>query len=441
MRRAVLCWLAALAAGLGSAEASPRRLTLDQLIGAAQKNPLARMAQARTAAASARADEAEGLKWASAEATGFLAPSPRIECDDPECTTTSPNDLNFNIAGVFGGFRINLVQPIFTSGKLSSAQSAAHKAARSAQQLEAVTMGELASMSARAYYALKLAREVIAMLSEGSEQIAKGKETLETKLLEGASDVKLQDRFRLETLQAEVSAQLSEAREAERVALASIRALVGDPQADIDEAILESVDYELPASSTGTPDGPLVAAARLGAESLEDMVDFERASYFPDVVMIGGINYAAAQGVDNPPSAFARDPFNTSSAYISLGLRWKLDPLAQPARVARRKAEGRRARARLEAASAAAGLEWQRALTRASEAEKRLEIARKGARSGRAWVASVLQADAVGAASAKDLADAYISYFTQRGRMLRSTHDWNLATVELRRLLGEFAGR
>jgi outer membrane protein TolC len=74
---------------------------------------------------------------------------------------------------------------------------------------------------------------------------------------------------------------------------------------------------------------------------------------------------------------------------------------------------------------------------RAVEARERLDAARDGEKSARSWVASAVQADAVGAASSKDLGDAYIAYFTLRGRVVESIYAWNVAVLTLRRAIGE----
>jgi len=49
----------------------------------------------------------------------------------------------------------------------------------------------------------------------------------------------------------------------------------------------------------------------------------------------------------------------------------------------------------------------------------------------------VLQADAVGTASARDLADAYLAYFTLHSRVLQSAYEWNIALAVLDRATGK----
>ncbi len=441
-RIAAILALTALCSG-SAAAGEPTRLTFSQVVDRARANPLARAAHEQTRAAGAQADEAHAARWGKLQVTSFLAPSPRITCDDPTCTSTSPKDVTVNVAGVFGGVRAELTQPLYTFGKLSSISDAAHQAARAAALSEDVVAGNLVELSAKAYYGLKLARELVWMLEDGLDEIDKGQKQLDKSLAEGSSEVTIQDKLRLETLRAEVEARLTEAREAEATALAGLRALVGDDTIDIDEDPLEAVTFELAANpddyvaraASGRSD---LRAARHGARAAAAMADFQRAQWWPDLVVVAGVNFARAQGVDNAPSAFYNDPFNTLGAQLGLALRWTLDPASQRARVHKADADSRRASALVEAANLGATLEVRRAHAKALQAKKRLAATEKGEKAAKGWVASVLQADAIGVISAKDMADALVAYFTLKGRVLQTTFDWNLATISLRRAVGEF---
>jgi outer membrane protein TolC len=118
-------------------------------------------------------------------------------------------------------------------------------------------------------------------------------------------------------------------------------------------------------------------------------------------------------------------------------MRWQVDPGGQLARVERADAELGRGRALYDAASRAGNAAVLQAHTRAVEARTRLDAAREGEKNARGWVASVLQADAIGTIDAKDLADAYLAYFTLHGRLLQSAYDWNIAVMTLKRSVGE----
>ncbi|HUH02536.1 MAG TPA: TolC family protein, partial [Kofleriaceae bacterium] len=162
-----------------SPAAAQRKLTLSEVVARAKANPLARAAEHATEAAQARVREARGARFPSLQVTSFLAPSPEIDCVDAACTQTSPEDVTVNVAGVFGGVRAEVTQPLYTFGKLGAITAAARNAARATRFLEDAVAGDLALNASRAYYGLKLARELVWMLEDGLEQIEKGEKTVE----------------------------------------------------------------------------------------------------------------------------------------------------------------------------------------------------------------------------------------------------------------------
>jgi outer membrane protein TolC len=437
-------WLAPLVAGAlalaSPAAAAPKHLSLTEAMAKARKNPLALAAIQRTRAAAAQADEARGSRWPRLVVTSFVAPSPDVHCEDAACTRTDPKDATLAAHGVFGGVRVELFQPLYTFGKLDSAIDAAVSATRVNEALADGVARDLGLDAARAYLGVELSRDLFGMLEEGGRRIASAREKLTERLAQGDPEVTVQDRLRLETFAAEVRSRLSEAREGEATALSALRALVGERDADTDGPF-EALSFEpsevksyLDRAEAGRPE---LRAARAGVSALEGLKRLEDARWLPDLLLMGGFNWARAQGVDEPPSAFANDPFNTTTAQAALVLRWTLDPVAQAARVARADAEVERGRQILNAAGRATMFAVEQAHTRAVEAHARLEAAREGERSARGWVLSVVQADAIGTTQAKDLADAYLAYFTLHGRVAQSIYDWNLAVVALRAAIGE----
>ena len=439
-RTGKLCLLFFLALAGWPAYAEGAQLSLDEAVARASRNPLARAALEQWHAAEARVTEAQAARFPRAEITAFIAPSPKVNCLNADCTRTDPSDANLAFSGVFGGVRVGVYQPLYTFGKIDAAVEAARSAGDAQRALAAGTTGDVTLDTARAYLAVDSAREVKAMLEEGSEQLSKGKQGIVARLEQGDAEVTLLDRLRLETLEAEVRVRSSEAREAEANALALFRALVGEMEADTLHRSPEPLTFELGEAESYTQRGrasrPEAKAAREAVQALQAVNRLERARWFPDLFALAGFDFARATGVDDPPSAFAKDPFNTGTAQLALVMRWNVDP-AQGARVSRANADLARGQALASAADRAGDAAVLTAYTRAVEARARLLAARDGEKSARGWVASALQADAVGTASAKDLGDAYIAYFTLRGRVLESIYAWNVAVLTLRRAIGE----
>lgn len=438
----LLTALLLLLAGPARGRGSKRGISLDDAVAMARRNPRVAIAQVQVQEAQSRVQEARGAWYPKIRVLSFVAPSPEIRCLDALCTQTIPKEASVNFSGVFGGFELRLVQPLFTSGKLSNARDAArHGVAMAQAQSEMVADGQT-SQVARAFYGVKLSRELISMLGVARADIVDAESQVADKLDRGSPDVELQDQFRLATLRSEVDARLAEAEEGRQTALAGLRALVGDQNVLVESAPMELLDAELAtsilpytrAASSSRPELELARQTKMAAASL---LNLEQSNYWPDLLVAGEIKVARAQGVDDVPSAFADDPFNRSTAGLAVILRWEIDPVVQRARAAKMRSRATQANLLARVASDAVRFDVERAFVRAMQAKARWTANRDGASSTRAWIASVMQAQALGLAEAKDLADAYLAHFTVQSRLLKSVFDWNLAVIELRRASGQ----
>lgn len=425
----------------GEPKVTPRRrLSLDELTRRARSGPRADAARFVTRQAEAQVAEAGGARFPRFELRALAAPSPDIDCLDPNCTMTSTNDASLDLAGVYGSVELTLAQPLYTFGKLSAARDGAESAAAAARRQESSVAGDLEVDAARAYYGLKLAREMRFELEGGVADIENARKQLADQIASGGDGATIQDRLRLDTVLAEARARLAEAREGEETALAAVRILARDRTADIDDAPLAPVEVELADAAQYTSQAetsrPELAALRHAVSATRSLAALERARFLPDLLLVGSFNFARAQGVDDPPSAFARDPFNTTSVGLAAALRWTFEPLSQRGRLLRARARSDETAAQLRAASEGVRLDVERAHAQARSAHVRLTAAAEGERSARGWVASIVQAEAIGVVEAKELADAYLAYFSLRARYLQAVHDWDVAVVRLRRATG-----
>jgi len=415
--------------------AAPVKLTLDDTIAKALVGPKAQMAQGDVGAAAARIAEARAARLPRIKATAFATISPEIRCDNPECTATSPQNFALDFSGAFGGAQLDITQPLFTFGKIAHAQRAARAGLDAQRALADEAAGDLAVDAAKAYWGVKAARELRLMLEDGIEQIEDAEKEMTKRTGKDAPTV--QDRQRLAVLLAEARAQRADAEAAEGQALAGLRAITGVPEADVDDAPIAAVIRALPPSAAGT-NRPQAVAARQGATAADELAAAARSQYFPDLAVVGSAAIARAQGVDDPPSAFANDPYNRTGAGAVVALQWTLEPWTVKAKLDRARAEAHKARAQSDLANVGARYDAETALAEARGAQAKIGATATGETAGRAWVASVLQANAIGTAESKDLADAYIAWFQMRARWVSAVFQWNVAVVRLGRAGGEF---
>lgn len=418
------------------AAAESPKLTLDQVIAKAIANPRVQMAQADRDAAAARVSEADAARLPRIKGTAFGTLSPEINCLDPACTMTDPQNFAWQFDGLFGGAQLDVTQPLYTFGKISHARSAARAGLAAQQALANEAAGDVAVDAARAYWGLKLARELGYMLEDGIETITKAQANFDDR-----KDVTIQDRQRVAVLLAEAKAQRADAAQAEAQALAGLRAVTNTPEADIDDAELAAIDHPLPEAAQiaeAAKRRPQSVAAASGAKAAEELARQQAAYYYPDFAIVGSALIARAQGVDDPPGVFANDPYNRSGAGLVLALQWQIEPWTVKARTERARAEAHKMKAQSALAALGASYDAETAASEARAAKNKLEATTDGEKAARAWLASVLQNEAVGTAEAKDLADAYIAWFQMKARWAQAVSQWNVAVVRVGRATGEF---
>jgi outer membrane protein TolC len=418
--------------------AAADKLTLDQVIAKAVANPKVEMAEGDIASALARSDEADAARLPHIKVTAFGTISPDIQCTDTPrlCLTTEPRNFAFNFSGFFGTAKLDITQPLYTFGKIGHARAAARAGVDAERALADEAAGDVAVDAAQAYWGLKVARELGGMLDDGLEEIDKAKKDFDDK-----KDATIQDRQRVAVLLAEGRAQRTEAAEAEAQALAGLRAVTGSADADIDDGELKAMEHAVPDAkgmAAASAQRPQQRAAKSGAAAADELAAYETAQYFPDIALVASAIISHAQGVEDPPTAFAYDPYRSTGAGLGVGLQWTLEPWNVAARAGRARAEAHKQHAQAELAELGARYDAETARAQASAAHDRVVAAGEGEKAARTWLAAVLQNQAIGTAEARDLADAYIAWFQMRARWAKAVFDWNVAVVRLGRATGEY---
>lgn len=434
---ALLSLLTGAARAAPAPKAAPR--SLEALVAMARRDPRAAIARAAAAAAVARADAVDGARWLHLSTSAALAPSPSIRCVDRDCARTETKDPSLAVSGVFGSLDLAVVQPVYTFGKLGAASTAAHAAAAASADLATAAEERAVWDVAQAYYGFSLARDLLHTLDAGLRTLEEARKRVAASLSAGDGEATLQDQLRVDVLRARVEARRATLVGAADAALAALRAVTGDDTVEPDDAPLVPVADDIGAGADllearALEHRPELAAAQAAVRASHAVVGLEEARYLPDLVLAANLHVARASGVPDPASAFAADPFNTTTAAFGLLLSWSLDPFSQPARVRAAQADARRASAGAQAATALARLQLRRAWADARAARARVQATTTAARRARAWVTSTAQADIIDALDARDLADALVAWFSARAEQATAVHDWNLAVFRLHQL-------
>ena len=420
----------------------PTRLELMALLARAARSPKVAMAREAAAAAEAKRREVSRIWLPQVEVLAVGGPSPEVRCipDETNCDSTEPKDLRLAFDGIFYRFDARATAPIYSFGKMGAGTRAADAGVRIQRALGDAARADALLEAARAYYGLKLARELLIMLEEGAETVDQELKRVDEALAKGGGDVTEADRHRLRAVRAEIDARRAEARRGEGTALAGVRLYAGDDGADVDEAPLAPLAPAAADPRAAREEArqarPELRAAQAGADAAAALADLEWSKYFPDLVLVAQGTWARATHADDPENAYAADPLNVSSLTAGVMLRWVFDLGVRGPRVDAARAGAAGARALAEFARRGVAFEAERAAAELADARDRLAASAEGEKAARAWLAASSQAAAAGLAEPRELPDALIAWFTLRARSLQATFDLNLAVLSLARATG-----
>jgi outer membrane protein TolC len=462
----------ALGVGAVLGAASPalaRPYTLVELVELARKgNPGIAAGGAAAMAMEWQVIEAHRNWYPSGELLSFVAPVPKIDCAypgritaDPQtgiaytrdqrednCVTTGQDPLHnpsilTNLKGAWTRTELRLVQPLWDFGKISAGVAAAEAGVAALREKQAGTASDVEMNVRRAYWGLKLARELSDTLAEGTEYVEQAQKKIDKQLEAGTGNVTVTDKLRLRTVRAEVDARTLETKRLAELALNGLRTLLGPAtptDLDVDDAPFDPIAVPVrPVSyyeDHAKLNRPEVRALDQVVKAKHSLSDLERRRAYPDLVLIGTASFAYAPTIDVPRSTFVSNPFNSLGAGIAAALRMQLDLGPKLARADRVHAEAEEMDWRRDEALGGIALEVRKSYGEVTEATARVEALRKGERAGKAWVTATAQNFALGLAEARDFSDALLAFFQMRARFLQSVYDLNVAVAALSRATG-----
>ena len=470
-RRTVIGIASAAAALLAAPHPSlAKSYTLPELVPLAHRgNP---GVQAGTVAADAmelQAVEAKRNWLPSGDLTSFVTAVPDIHCVPPSSDTMVPpkSDPNYNtyignnclstninpthnfesyitnLKGVWFRTDVKLIQPLWDFGKISAGTAAAEAGASALRQKQLATVGDVDLNVTKAYWGVKLARDLLDALDEGSGYVDSAQKKIEEQLASGSGSATITDRLRLRTVRAELDARILETKRLATLAMAGLHTLLGAEapnELDVDDAPFEPLTvaarpvifYEQSAQQNR----PEVKALDYAVRAKHALALLERRREYPDLALVLTGTYSTAPVVQSPDNAYFNNPFNTTSAGLVATLRMPLDLGTKLARADRLRVEAEETDLRRQEALGGIDLEVRKAHSEVTEAAERVEVVHKGEKAGKAWITAVSQNFAIGIAETRDFSDALTNFFAMRARYLQAVFDLNVAVAALERATG-----
>jgi outer membrane protein TolC len=442
--------------------AAARRYTLPELIARVNATyPGVQAAREGVESADAQLSQATRLWWPTGQLTFGITGSPEVRCIDPitgkpwtdggnqgralaNCVRTDVVDLRSGeqvlpYHGVAFNLGINLIQPLYTFGKIENARKAAAAGVDVARAQVDKDRADVTFNITRAYWLLKWARAAQATLDDGITRLKEWVKKINDEIDKGKTTYTENDLVRIKLALDTAELTALDVDKAKELGLSGLRMLADDADADIDDSELDVTDlgaeplsfYE-DAARTHRPEARMLAA---GTEAARAGKALQLANLLPDLGLAVSFTYAYAQSVDDPQNGFMNHP-NALGAGLSLVMRYNLDVPQRLASRAKAAADERIITARRKQALGGIYIEITNAWLDARAARRRSELLAHSEKVARGWYNAVDQNLQVGVAESRDLVDAARNFFELRMRHLQSIMDVNMATTTLKQTAG-----
>lgn len=424
-------------------------LTRDEAIARAMtQHPEVAVARARVAEAKARKEQADSARFPMFSIDVGIGPSLQAELVPGTAVQSTENrysDFDFDeLSAVFIG-QLDLIQPIYTFGKIDERRKAARHeiAAREAQK--EITQAEIAREVARLYEGLLYARAAERFFQEMldwlEDEIADTKRRLEAEPPDPT--VTQSDLLRFRSGMGLLELGLHRAQAGVEQAQAGLVAYLGYPEGT---TIEPKPDVQnLIEGAPGSPDGlvelalerrPELEALAQGTAAFTALAEAERAGLKPDVFAWVFFRGAYTPGRDLVDSRFAFDPFNRADPGLFLGLRWQIQGLMAKHRAQEQLAKANQLAHRRQWAIDGTPAQVRRAYTEVQRAQRDVESTRTAVEHAKEWMVRVSSDFALGLEDARTLSDAAQTYVRLRTAEMDATFRHNEGLAELAKATG-----
>jgi len=412
----------------GAADPWTLERALDQALS---HNPDARLARNRIAVAQAGLEQANAAFW------------PRLQFQSSYTRTDNPmmafgsilnqrvypyppsSPLNFNDVPDVDDLNTRgmVTMPLYVGGRNKAGREAAKASAEAARQDDEAVRNTLGFEVARAFHTVLKTREFI-RAAEAAVNSFQTNVAIATRRLDGGTLLKT-DVLDLEVRLAQAREDLIRARNANTLALRSLRNLLGIEEGDFEVA--DSAPGTTAPNSSDFSRRPELAAAREREHAAEQQAQGAKAGYLPRVSAFGSLDYDYGWKFENG-----------GGSYTAGGLlQWDIwDGNLTRAKVQEARASLESTREEQRKVRLAVGLEVEQARLELKAAQERLMATQQAVSQAKESATLTGARFEQGAALATQLMDAEMALVGARVRRAEAEADQRIAVAALRKALG-----
>lgn len=355
-----------------------------------------------------------------------------------DVTTSIPEDLRY-----FTQVDLDLIQPIYTFGKLNGLSTAAEFGVEAGQAGLEKSKEDVRFEVRRLYWALLLGRELLAVIEDTRKEMNQAESKIQELLDEGAEEVSQIDLFKLQIAQYEVNKRNRETLDKIELTKSALRITLGlseNTDYDIETEYLDPLETDLDSLSvytaTALQNRPELAQLRAGVGARRALVGVSKSDYYPQFFLGGQIKYNFAKDRFDPKGHFIYNPTNFFRPGIVVGLNWNLNFVQTRDRIRLAQAEYTKLSQKEEPLISGIKLEVKKAYLEVTQAGTNFRESRKALRASDNWLRSESMAWDIGVGEVKDLIDAFKANGSMQAAHLENIFKYNVALAKLSKASG-----
>ena len=344
--------------------------------------------------------------------------------------------------GVFSDAVLQVIQPLYTFGMLSSYREAAQRGLEVETERSRSKDFEVVYRLKQFYYGYQLANDLVDIAQEAKEKLDDAVKTAE-KLLE-QDKIKREDLFTIKTYYAQMLSKYEDARRGKYLAQKALAWTLGyhfdtkieleDEYLNPEEVTLKSEPDYIYSISESRPEFKMLNS---GIEATYSLWQATAKQKRPMLFLMGNVNAAYTNVRDQQHSSFANDPYNGLSGALLFGIKFDLDWWTINSMSKQAKAEYEKLATSKETLEQGMTLQVKKAYREAVDYKKEIEYTKDGEENASKWIINAMMGYSMGLTQAKDLMDAMKNYFEAKINYCMAMYNYNMALADLTKNTGK----
>jgi outer membrane protein TolC len=359
----------------------------------------------------------------------------------------SPDEMDsLDSLGGFYKVGLEVVQPLYTFGRLSHLEQTAREGIGAAVARTGLEVQEMSLLAIRTYWQLSSARRALDVADELRESFNTLVAEVETRLADEDSEIDDSSLMEVKSSTYRIEKTFLDAGENLRVAGVAMRALIGSAEGETFETAdekspelgfgISEIERHLVEKGISTKEVELLEAA---ARVMESNVNLIKSDRYPVVFLAAGAGHARAPNRDDQTNPFVVDNFNYSRLGAEVGLKWKPNIYKKNLEVEEMEKEHAALLESIEALKRKVAVEASEALGGAARNRNLLKAARVSLTASKSWLRLSLDNWEMGFGEVKRLIDAYEAYYTMKAVEIDMELQYNLSLARVADALGDVA--